>query len=297
MKGRRVCLFAQFDPRMLPTGTGRILPSTLHYLRAIRDCEFVIHIALSGMTRLHDEDAALFAALGIVAHPRRNGGHDFGAWQFLMEKGCVDAADLVLLANDSVFGPLAPLAPIVGSMQDRPVDVWGMVESRESAWHLQSWFLCLSADALASPAIRRVMRQPFHSMQRDEIVLHGELGLGAAIRAEGLRWDARWRQPTRRLRRLVPGNPMHLDFLSVIRTGRVPFLKADLLRDNPARIGWVGQWRKLLNNYPDFPPALIEQALALRPGLPHARQTAVMRGLYAILSCDQPEAALSALRR
>ena len=294
---RRVCLFALFDPRSLASGTAPILPATLHYLRAIAACGFEVHVALSGMTGLSEPDAASFASLGIVAHPRHNLGHDFGAWQELLALGCADRADIVLLANDSVFGPLWPLDRTVAPMLARNLDVWGMVESKEARWHLQSWFLCLTADALAAPAVRRVLRQPFAGMTRDEIVLHGELGLGAAIEAEGLRWDACWRQPARRLRRLVPGNAMHIDYLSVVRRGRVPFLKADLLRDNPARIGWCGRWRKLLEEYPDFPPALIEEALRLRPGLPHRRQAAIMRGLYALLSSDQPEATLSLLMR
>lgn len=287
---KRVCLFALYDPRTATGTPFRLLGHVKSYLSALRDSGFVVHVALSGMTRLDPRDEAMFLEMGVVAHPRCNAGHDFGAWQDLIRQGCIEGADSILLANDSVFGPLAPLPPIIKAMQLRDRDVWGMVESREGRWHLQSWFLCFSATAFASPAVRRVMNQPFHEMKRDEIVLHGELGLGAAILADGLRWDARWRTPERRLRRLVPGNPMHLDFLSVVRCGAVPFLKADLVRDNPARIGWMDQWRRLLAESGSFPASLVEEALAARPGLSQQRQTRIMRALYAAISCDRPEA-------
>ncbi len=291
----RVCLFAAFDPRTASGDSVRILSSTDCYVRALAESGYAVHMAWSGAGRLDARDAERLGALGVRVHHRPNTGHDFGAWQSLVRHGCTEGAAEVLLANDSVFGPVFPLAPLLSAMRERPNDVWGMTESREGRWHLQSWFLLFRNGSFRSPAVRRIFEQPFDEMTRDQIVLHGELGLGAAILAEGLDWDSRWRAPNRRLRRLVPGNPMHLDYLSVVRSGAVPFLKADLLRDNPARIGWADRWRSLLGTGP-LDVAMVEEALACRPGLPHRRQTTIMRALYAAISCDQPEAALNLLR-
>ncbi len=282
----RTCLFAHFDP------LGRIAPHVLHYLQQLQSCGFSTHVAMSGVDRPHDDDRAALAQLGATLHPRPNRGLDFGAWQDLLSRGCADGAGTILLANDSVFGPMAPLAPIVAEMEASGPDVWGMVESREGAWHLQSWFVCLTARALATPAIARVLRQPFGEMGKAEIVLHGELGLGTAIRAEGLRWAARARPPARRLRRLVPGNPMHLDFLSVIRDDAVPFVKIELLRDNPAAVRWAGAWRKTVAASPIFPDQWIDRHLS--GGSPHVppcpKQTLRMRLLYALITRDRREA-------
>ena len=288
---RRICLFAHHDAR------SRIAPHVVHYLRELARCGFTTHIALSGMEALDDADRAALDGIGVVAHFRHNRGLDFGAWRDLAGKGCADRADTILLANDSVFGPLQPLAPIFETMQSHGAGVWGMVESHERGWHLQSWFLCFSAAAFASAAIARVLRQPFDEMSKPEIVLHGELGLGAAIRAEGLRWEARWRQPTRRLRRLVPGNAMHVDFLSVIRSGQVPFIKVELLRDNPTSVPWIALWRQAVASSPILPTAWIDRHLA--DGAPHVAprpaQSLRMRALYAVISRDQPEAIRSLL--
>ena len=285
----RICLFAQFDR------SGTIPQHTMHYLRQLSACGFTVHVALSGAATVSKHDRVALDRIGAAAHPRPNLGLDFGAWQYLIERGCTNGAKTILLANDSVFGPLSPLAPIFGSMMSRGADVWGMVESRESGWHLQSWFLCFKAAAFARPEISRVLALPYRDMSKTEIVLHGELGLGAAIRAAGLDWDARWRQPVRRMRRLVPGNAMHVDFLSVMRSGRVPFIKVELLRDNPAAIPWIGRWRKAVERSPIFSGALIDQHLAAvgQHHAPRPPQSLRMRLLYAAISRDQPEAVWS----
>lgn len=285
----KVCLFAHYDAR------GTIAPHVLHYLQQIGSCGFTVHVALSGMTSLSDSDRIALDRVGAIAHLRPNGGLDFGAWQDLVTNGCAIGATTVLLANDSVFGPLQPLEPIFARMQAHSTDVWGMVESREGTWHLQSWFLCFTAAAFAAPAVRRVLQLPFHDMSKPEIVLHGELGLGAAILADRLSWNACWQSSRRPLRRLVPGNPMHLDFLALMRSGQVPFIKVELLRDNPTGLRWVDQWRKHVEAATIFPPDWIDRHLADdgRHMAPRPAQSVRMRLLHAAISHDQPEAVRS----
>jgi lipopolysaccharide biosynthesis protein len=282
----KICLFSHYDAR------GVIAPHVIHYLKQIGTCGFTVHIALSGMTSLSEADKTALDRIGAVAHLRPNRGLDFGAWQDLVATGCTSGATTILLANDSVFGPMQPLEPIFTRMQARNTDVWGMVESREATWHLQSWFLCFTAAAFAAPAVARVMRLPFHEMSKSEIVLHGELGLGVAITAAGLSWDASWSPSRRRLRRLVPGNPMHLDFLSVMRSGQVPFIKVELLRDNPTAVRWIEQWRKHMGESAIFPADWIDRHLADggRHTPPRPPRSIRARLLYAAISRDQPEA-------
>ncbi len=283
-----VCLFAHYAPDR------RLSSSVLHYLTQLRRCGLSVHLALSGVEQLVDEDRDILDRLGVSAHPRANAGLDFGAWQDLLRAGCADGADSVLLANDSVFGPLHELAPIVHAMQAQRYDVWGMVESHEVSWHLQSWFLCMSREALRRPAIARVLDLPFAQMSKAEIILHGEIGLGTAIRAESLAWGACL--PDRRvgLRRLVAVNPMHVDWITVLRCGRVPFIKVELLRDNPTRIPWLAIWPKMLHRYGEFPEAWINERItrdrSARPG-----SSLRMRLLYLLLTRDRMAALRSVL--
>lgn len=286
---RITCLFAQYDP------TGLLRAHTRHYLSELAASGMTVHLALSGASNIAPDIARFCTDHGITPHTRPNRGLDFGAWQDLLAAGCARGADRVLLANDSVFGPLIPLAPVLERMMARPADVWGLVESRSPVWHLQSWFLCFSTDALAQPAIQRVLALPFAEMDKSEIILHGELGMGTAIRAAGLRVAASWTDDAGGPRRLVPANPMHVDWLSIARSPDVPFIKIELLRDNPCGIGWIDAWRDLLATRDHFPAAWIDDALCGRlPGAAMAGWKS--RLLFFLISRDRP-AILRATRR
>ena len=281
--GRAVCLFAHF------AADGKLSASVMHYLAELRGCGLSVHVALSGMERLAEGDQAALDALGVSAYPRPNQGLDFGAWQHLLRIGCARDADSILLVNDSVFGPITDLAPIVATMQQRQHDIWGMVESYEVSWHLQSWFICLTAAALSRPAIARVFEQDFAAMSKAEIILHGEIGLGTAIRAEGLDWGACLSDHRRGLRRLIAVNPMHFDWIGALACGRVPFIKVELLRDNPARIAWLGVWPKMLQRYGKFPEAWIRERITPARPVPTSGR---LRLLHLMLTRDH----LAALR-
>ncbi|TLU70819.1 rhamnan synthesis F family protein [Lichenicoccus roseus] len=281
-----VCLFAMHAP------DGRLSGAVLHYLGQLAGCGLAVHVALSGMAAMHSQDQAALGAIGATGHCRENAGLDFGAWQHLASLGCINNAEFVVLANDSVFGPLRPLSPIFSRMQEIGADVWGMVESHEVAWHLQSWFLCFTRAAWNTPAIARVMALPYRDMTKREIVLHGEVGLGAAIRAAGLDWAACQPDHRRGLRKLIATNPMHLDWLSFVREGDVPFIKMELLRDNPMLIPWLHRWPAMVGRSAIFRPDWIRERIV--PQEAGQRPSLAMHLLYMMLTRDRP-AALRAL--
>ena len=237
----RVCLFSYFDP------THRIRPHVLHYVAALRDCGFHVVVAGSGSRVPPLEDREALREAGGLFRPRANRGLDFGAWGHLIGEGHADHADSILLANDSVFGPFWDLRPIVARMDARKLDIWGMIESRETGWHLQSWFLHFTRAAFDSAPVKAVFSQNFARMGKQEIIARGEIGLGTAIRAHGLRAGAV--APLRRTvlaSRMQPTNPMHIDWCHLVRSRRVPFIKSEVLRDNPLRIPWAPEWPRVL---------------------------------------------------
>ncbi len=240
---RRVCLFAQFHPRH------RIRNHVLHYVSHLQACGFQTVVACSGDRLPPPEDRAALRATGAQMVFRPNLGLDFGAWRHLVREGYAEGADEVLLANDSVFGPFADLRPIIKRMQAKRFDVWGMIESWQHRWHLQSWFLHFTGAAFNSKPVQDVFSQPFETMSKDDVIIRGELALGDALRASGLRCgsvvrqrDAAW------LARRYPVNMMHLDWRHYLTSGRLPFLKADLLRTNMMNIPWADQWDWVLRH-------------------------------------------------
>ena len=238
----KVCLFAHYDPRH------RVRPHVVDYISALRSAGFNVVMACSGDFRPPTSDLAPLKELGVEVVWRANAGLDFGAWRDLIRRGYADGASAVLLANDSVFGPFGDLGPIVQRMCERGYDAWGMVESWQSGWHLQSWFLYLSRHAFSLPGIRAVLDQPFETMSKGEIIKKGELALGRALRAEGLKCGAVNRRIIRRVvSRLVATNPMHLDWRYLVLSGTVPFIKAELVRENGMSIPWAGEWSHIIS--------------------------------------------------
>ncbi|WP_068172869.1 rhamnan synthesis F family protein [Neokomagataea thailandica] len=244
---RPVCLFAYFDPA--PT----LAPHTRHLLHNIHEAGFEIHIAVSslephdnlGLITLQKSFAQGPTPIPARLYPRFNHGLDFGAWQDLIHAGCAQHASEILLANDSVFGAIQPLPPIIETMRKKALPVWGMVRSEAVTQHLQSWFLTINRDAFEHPALQRIFTQPFHSMSKEEIILHGELGLGLAMRHAGWDLTSCW-SSQRGLAKLLATNPMHTDWRNVLLSGRAPFIKTELLRDNPSGIVDTHKWRTYL---------------------------------------------------
>ncbi len=264
-----VCLFAHHD------ASGRIGRHVLHYLTELAVAGFKVHVARSDARPISSADRAAITTAGATLHLRPNRGLDFGAWQHLIGQGCVAGASEILLANDSVIGPLAPLAPIRRAMAG--FDAWGMVQSREGRTHLQSWFIVMTADAFARPAVRRVFAQDFGAMSKSEIIVHGELGLGAAFETEGLDCGARHVDAFGlRPSLLLPTNPTHFKWRSLPARG-VPFIKIELLGRNPAGIIGIAGWERTLSRVSDYDvdvvcdPAML-LASASHPDAPAGRR-------------------------
>lgn len=288
-----VCLFAYYSTE------AKLPPHTRHLLSQIVSFGFSIHIAASGLSGteaqlLQDDLTGGVPPIPATVHPRPNTGLDFGAWQFLLARNCDRGANEILFANDSVFGPLLPLSPIVKHMREKNLQIWGMVRSEAVVPHLQSWFLCMTREALDHPAVQRILNQPFNDMSKDEIVLHGELGLGLAIKAAGLSCGAAWSN-TRGLARLLALNPMHTDWRTVLRSGRAPFIKTELLRDNPSGIAATHLWRQEIPDPTFFNPDWIARYLAATPPRNLSKRAGFRARLIQALASEDRRHALTAL--
>ncbi|MDQ1250149.1 MAG: hypothetical protein QG597_4528 [Actinomycetota bacterium] len=93
---------------------------------------------------------------GVTVYRRPNVGYDFGSWAaaLALHPGISRAADVILL-NDSLLGPFAPIAGIIESFESAPVDIWGLVDSTHVARHLQSYWVGYRGGVLAEPPLRQ----------------------------------------------------------------------------------------------------------------------------------------------
>ena len=212
---------------------------------------------------------------------RSNIGLDFGAWRDGMAAALADGAapQELLLANDSVVGPLAPLGPLVELWRAGGAGFFGMTESLAGGVHLQSYLLLARgraaiADMAAHLAAFADVRNKWRVVQSGEIALTRRM-LRAGHRCAALFGYARLCALARPSDFAALGarfggedslcayplNPTHHFWRLLLERAEFPFLKTDLIARNAGRLPGVERWRDLLG---EADVALIDEHLALR---------------------------------
>lgn len=219
-----------------------------------------------------------------LAVQRANFGRDFGAWCDLA--GLVGerwpGTEELLLANDSVLGPIRPLTPVVAALRGGGEGVFGLTESLQGGPHLQSY--CVLARGRAAVAdLLGFLGGIRLSVSKWLVVQRGELALARHMLSRGHRvaalfgyarlLEAALADPEERewLRRIhprlaaraatpeamraallaAPLNPTHHLWRALVRRMGFPYLKTELVRRNPGRLPGVEAWRALVG--PDAP--------------------------------------------
>ncbi len=253
---RLVCLFSHFDT------AGRILPYVRRYLSELSRCGFEIHL-VSSSPNLNSSDRREVENAGVRVHCRENAGMDFASWQWALKHVVsLDDVDWLLLANDSVFGPIFDLEPIFRSQFAADHDFWGITDSYEIDWHLQSYFLCLRGHVARSEAFREVLAVDFPSLTKRAIIRRGEISLSQSLLRAGFRGNAICPyDKLRRFRSFGRCNATHFYWDQLIARQRCPFIKRELIRDNPMRLASPRYWKGFLERYTSYDTSLISDAI------------------------------------
>jgi len=256
-----VALFAHYDT------AGEVSEAARSYLAALRAAGLSVLFA-SNAAELQPSALAAVRDLCDGVLVRRNFGLDFAAWRAGIEHWSLPRADtrMLLLVNDSLLGPFAPLRPLLDRLDFAEADVWAATESRQRRWHLQSFFLAVGPRAMASPAWAAFWAGVRPVRSKEWVIAHCELGFARRMRAGGLRCRAVWpypailaryhadaatgisaaerRQRARIDRFLSRGralNPSADLWRQLLRLG-FPFVKRELLGRNPAAVADVADW-------------------------------------------------------
>lgn len=264
-QAKRLCFFAHYHPRAV------VADYVIHYLIALREAGFAV-VVLSTADLAETEQAKL-RTVNAKLIMRENTGLDFGGWIEAYGRFMPINADLLLLANDSVYGPLWPLAAFVEQLVAIPADFYGAVESWEGGPHLQSWFLLLRPSAYNAPAFRRLLGQPVPSdLPKLDIIKRYELKLLQDLTSAGLRSHAAFSAAKGgSISRALPYNPAQLLWKTLITRYGIPFIKIELLRDNPGQVGGLDAWRSIVRRSAPHLMGMIETDLAQRGAQPFKR--------------------------
>lgn len=249
---RRCLIFAHFNRE---NGLEPGVLDTLHWYRSQ-----VARLILVSTSPFLPEDKARLEAVCDDVLERENTGYDFVSWKAgLALAGSLEGFDEVVLANDSVIGPLAPADGLLDRVSALSCDVCGLVANWERGWHIQSWYVCYKRPAFQSEAFARFWESVGPYDSKLDLIGRYEVGMTAAMRDAGLSLGALYEPPPEisRLRRIAIWlqnlslrdrqrsienlrilwhlktlNPTHFLWPDLVRNG-IPFIKRELIASNP----------------------------------------------------------------
>lgn len=258
-RASKLAILAHFDVH------GRIDAYALHYLEALTRCGFDA-VLVSTCASLDNEDLQRAKAVCRGVMTRTNRGIDFGSWK----AGLATLPDWqqyqhLLIANDSVFGPLFSLEPLFARATALNVDVVGMTDSYDSAPHLQSYFLLFDLRTPRCVAfVDRYFRRVRLLAGKQHTIWAYEVPLAARARRAGLTWSALFSakdQPQWSTDRAT--NPTHDAWDSLILQQHFPFLKRELLTRNPRHVARTEAWPEVIRaSGSDYDCDLVRRYLA-----------------------------------
>jgi lipopolysaccharide biosynthesis protein len=238
---RRVAIFAHFDPK------NTIKRYILRHLAALREVCDEIHFASTSSLNADE----LGKLEGLVASHRlgENAGYDFGMWGRIIADLRLDGWDELLLTNSSVYGPLKPLAGLFAHMDTRTCDFWGLTDSLEMEYHIQSFFLVFRKSVLTSGHVEKFFGSVLPYRNKWQVIRSYEIGLTHYFLDQGF-VPAVGASVLGKELRLGVCNPCIFLPARLLDMG-VPYVKVELLRDNPAllRLGAVRE-RMVHSGYP-----------------------------------------------
>jgi lipopolysaccharide biosynthesis protein len=278
--GRRtLLLFAHFDPQ------GIVDPYVVYYLKALHGLGATI-IFVSGSPSLTPESVAPIRSLCAGIYTRQTLSLDFGSWHLawciMRERGwSLDQFDRLVIANDSVYGPLFPIEEMWGSFYD--ADMYGAIESIQQKRHVQSFFMAWDLNSRTRPFLNDEWNGFQYVVDKLLLIRRYEVGLSsraleaglsmkpflsvADIRAAYGRLPERHRAKALSRKREVNNAIFFWDGL--IEHLRFPFLKTSLPRYNAPWHDSIPQLRDFIEKHTDYPYGLI-QANVDRLGLGEA---------------------------
>jgi hypothetical protein len=235
---RPVCLFCSYDYKSI------VRKNVYQYLDALALAGFnIIFISSSDDIAISDLEKLSRCCVRIIN--RENKGYDFYGWKTGLEKYAryKDHAGL-LLANDSVIGPLFSISNIVTTLENYDADVIGMTDSFQFHPHLQSYFLYCKKNVVLSEefllffkevdildlknAVIRRYEVGFSRLLRHRFRLAALYGLEPALaRTNFNQRPIRWIEPT-----------LHL-WKPLITEFKFPFIKKSVLTRKGVSVGEV----------------------------------------------------------
>ncbi len=221
---------------------------------------------------------------------RENTGYDFMSYRIGLNSFDYTKYDEVVICNDSVYGPFYPLSNIFKEMEDKNCNFWGITSSAEIAFHLQSYFLVFKKPVLLSLTFFEFWEDVKTLDDKRKIIETYEVGLTQKLISKGflastfISYNAPFiKKILLKIKRLTLKkiidkisssskkinltreftmiNYTHSFWRELILVSKMPFIKIELLRDNPVEVN-ISDYKEVINKISgDYDISLIEKHL------------------------------------
>ncbi len=246
---RPICLFCSYDKENI------VRENVYYYLNQLLLAGFDI-IFISTSDTIAEIDLERLSKCCVKIINRENRGYDFYGWKTGLEKYPQHQSHTgLLLANDSVLGPLFDMTDIVTRLESCNADIVGMTNCFHFHPHLQSYFIYCKKHVIISEEFQGFFRKVDVQEPKIAIIRKFEVGfsrrLGRRFRIaalydlthvmEQVNYDEKpikWVNPT-----------FHL-WKSLIIEFKFPFLKKNLLTNN--KVTNFGEISKVLANHTNY---------------------------------------------
>ncbi len=189
---KRLFIFAGYDADGIVDG------ALLYYLKALSELGDIVFVMDNKLA--HNDEFKLQHLSGMLhVSAVRHGEYDFGSYKrgyiWARDNNKLQDYDWVYLVNDSVYGPLFPLEPVLTQLESENNNgAFGMIglhteNIQEHGWpeHVQSWFVALSQQVATSPYFDKFITSIEHQEDKMDIVWKYEVGLSQLLIANGIK--------------------------------------------------------------------------------------------------------------
>jgi lipopolysaccharide biosynthesis protein len=149
-----------------------------------------------------------------------HGMYDFGSWKIMIQElgwDFISQYDEMLIINDSCYGPLYDLKPILDEMSDRDCDFWGITSNTETKYHIQSYFVLFKKSVMKNDFFKNFWEIVTIQKSQRDIINKYEIELTQKLLKIGFKSDTITKTKYKR-------NPTKYP-MTLLKKYKCPFLK------------------------------------------------------------------------
>jgi lipopolysaccharide biosynthesis protein len=183
---KRLFVFAGFDKDNIVDNT------LLYYVRALSNLGDIIFVMDND---LPTQEIKKISGIPNVLYAKavRHNEYDFGSYKrgyiFAKEKKLLKKYDWMYFVNDSVYGPMSDLEPLLVNLEKSGSDLIGMASDQDDSvpLHVQSWFVGFSKTVFTSDFFDSFVQKITHLDSKRIIVMKYEIGLSGLVMRHGFK--------------------------------------------------------------------------------------------------------------